>query len=197
MVKIDIGQKLVCKKTAVLHDPWPIVLKEEECYEITDINNKILLLAFFGFYDDVLNYDIALLKNVRNTDNDNLYLIASYNGQIEVMEYLEKKGFDINIIDKNGSNAYLLASLNGQIEVMEYLKDKIIVNGKIKNVNRIAVEKTRNNTNSCAICYENMGDFICIPCGHIYMCGICANRYENEKCGICREKIDGIYKVFS
>ena len=79
--------------------------------EITDINNKILLLAFFGFYNDVLNYDITLLKNAYNTNNDNLYLISSHNGQIKVMEYLENKGFDINIKNNKISIFYHKSNL--------------------------------------------------------------------------------------
>jgi ankyrin repeat protein len=45
-------------------------------------------------------------------------------GYIEFMEYLEKKGFDINIKNNYGDNCYLIACSNGQIEVMEYLEKK-------------------------------------------------------------------------
>ena len=231
--------------------------------EISDANSRILLLAFFGFFDDVFKYDIDLLKTVRNIRNDNLYLIASYNGQIDVMKYLENKGFDINFKNNNGNNAYLLASLggkinvmkylenkgfdinstnnngsnayllastNGQIDVMKYLEDKgfdinfknnngsnaylfaslggkinvmkylenkIIINKKIKNVNKIKVEKTTDNINCCIICEENKKDYICIPCGHVYMCGKCANKCKEEKCGICRGNIESIYKIYN
>ena len=231
--------------------------------EISDANSRILLLAFFGFFDDVFKYDIDLLRTVHNIRNDNLYLIASYNGQIDVMKYLEDKGldinstnnygnnayllaslggkinvmkyledkgFDINFTNREGNNAYLFASYNGQINVMEYLEDKgfdinfknndgnnayliashngqkdvikyledkIIINKKINNVNKIKVEKTTDDINYCTICWQNKKDFACIPCGHLYMCGKCANKCKEEKCAICRGNIESICKIYN
>jgi hypothetical protein len=40
------------------------------------------------------------------------------------MEYLENKGFNINIKNNIGNNAYLLALCKGQIKVIEYLEKK-------------------------------------------------------------------------
>ena len=50
------------------------------------------------------------------------------------------------------------------------------------------VEKALNDTNKCQICCDNIGDFMCSPCGHTYMCSICANRCVNETCAICRKR---------
>ena len=61
---LEIGQKLVCKKTAVLHDPWPIVLKEGDCYEVVDINNASFILNIISvrnagtkLYDNFVSFN--------------------------------------------------------------------------------------------------------------------------------------------
>ena len=52
-----------------------------------------------------------------------------------------------------------------------------------------------NTENECNICYINEKKYACIPCGHMCMCGNCANKI-NDKCPICKETIKDIIKIY-
>ena len=41
----------------------------------------------------------------------------------------------------------------------------------------------------------NKKKYACIPCGHLCMCGNCANQISN-KCPICKNKFIDIIKIF-
>ena len=61
--------------------------------------------------------------HVKNNDGNDVYLVASIYGKLEIMKYLEKEhNWDINVKDKYGNDAYLLASLNGHLEIMKHLE---------------------------------------------------------------------------
>ena len=47
----------------------------------------------------------------------------------------------------------------------------------------------------CNICYINEKKYACIPCGHMCMCGECANRIL-DKCPICKDNITDIIKIY-
>ena len=49
--------------------------------------------------------------------------------------------------------------------------------------------------NECNICYINEKKYACVPCGHMCMCGICANKI-NDKCPICKNTITDIIKIY-
>jgi ankyrin repeat protein len=135
-------------------------------------------------------FDISIKNNYGN----NAYLVASYNEHVNVMEWLENKGININIKNEKGEDAYMYAVANNKKKVIDHFEKKIVSNIKIKNVHKIVINKS--DTNVCAICQENEKDFVCIPCGHLYMCGICANTNKMEKCIMCSRFIDSIYKVY-
>ena len=48
----------------------------------------------------------------------------------------------------------------------------------------------------CNICYINKKKYACVPCGHLCMCGECANRI-NDSCPMCKTKISTIIKIYS
>ena len=57
-----------------------------------------------------------------SSNGENVYLMASYMGDIPTMKYLKgQPGFDPDVRNKHGSNAYLIAACNGQLDVMKYL----------------------------------------------------------------------------
>jgi hypothetical protein len=80
-----------------------------EC-KLSDEIIKMYLYCFYN-YPEFYTYDISKLNQPINEHNDNLYLIAAYKGHIDIMEYLESKGFDINIKNNDGKNAYLMAAI--------------------------------------------------------------------------------------
>ena len=52
-----------------------------------------------------------------------------------------------------------------------------------------------NGEPECNICYINEKKYACVPCGHLCMCGECANRIV-DKCPICKDKINDIIKIY-
>ena len=46
----------------------------------------------------------------------------------------------------------------------------------------------------CNVCLVNVKNYACIPCGHLCLCGNCAN-YINKNCPICKNKFDIIIKI--
>jgi len=70
----------------------------------------------------------------KNMDGNDIYLIASYYGHLEIMKYLEKEhNWDINVKNNFGNNAYLLASFNGHLKIMKYLENEHNWDIHIKN----------------------------------------------------------------
>ena len=47
----------------------------------------------------------------------------------------------------------------------------------------------------CGICYIHKKKYACVPCGHLCMCGECANKIE-DMCPICKMKISNIIKIY-
>ena len=60
--------------------------------------------------------------------------------------------------------------------------------------------KNKNNqiTNECRICFDNIINTVCTPCGHASMCRKCSNDYikQNSDCPICRKKFDNVFDFF-
>jgi ankyrin repeat protein len=156
------------------------------------------LLAAYNGKQEIMEYLEAKGFNihVKSNNGNDAYLVAAYNGKQEIMEYLEAKGFNIHVKNNNGDGAYSLAVKNGKTNVISYLKNKIIINEKIKNVKVIQLEESESEINTCTFCHVYKKDFICIPCGHLYMCGKCANNSDFSNCCICGQCVSSIHKVF-
>ena len=62
-----------------------------------------------------------------NLDGENIYLLASRHGHLEIMKYIEKL-YNVDVLLKNihGENAYLLACACGHLEIVKYLDDKSV-----------------------------------------------------------------------
>ena len=87
---------------------------------------RMYLYACYGYLEMLNNYDFAQLSITINENNDNLLLLAAYFLNIELIEYLENMGLNINYTNNNGLNTYLIAVMLENIEFMEYLKNKYI-----------------------------------------------------------------------
>jgi hypothetical protein len=48
----------------------------------------------------------------------------------------------------------------------------------------------------CSICYINKKKYACVPCGHLCMCGECANKI-GDQCPMCKTKVNTIIKIYS
>ena len=69
------------------------------------------------------NVNVNLMDD-DDTYNQNALLKAALNGQNGTIDFLLKKGLDLNSTDKNGNNALLLAALNGQNGTIDFLLKK-------------------------------------------------------------------------
>ena len=128
-------------------------LKEKSKLEISEIEQiedeicKMYLYCFYGYFDKLYSYNIEMLSQVINEGKNNLYFLSIYLGYIEFMEYLEKKGFDINIKDINGNNTYLVACSYNNLKIMKYLEKKgIDIYIKNKHGDNIFNIALRNNS---------------------------------------------------
>jgi len=48
----------------------------------------------------------------------------------------------------------------------------------------------------CVVCWENLINTVCIPCGHLALCIECSPTFENKECPICRAKLLQIIKTY-
>lgn len=67
---------------------------------------------------------------------------------------------------------------------------------KIKNRCTSPVELANDKTEECNICFLNKKNYACVPCGHLCMCGDCANKVDT-KCPICNIEFTNILKIFT
>ena len=64
------------------------------------------------------------------------YLLASINGHLEIMKYLENEhNWNIHVKDIYGNDAYLISCKSGNLEIMKYLENKHNWDIHIKNIN--------------------------------------------------------------
>lgn len=139
--------------------------------------------------------------------------IETFNLEKHISDIFIKHDSHYNKIKKISDELENLDGIENFIEninktIIEYSKEyfkKNKVDEKIityqKNIKKINFLKKRlNKLNSlafvpyCQICMTNIVDSVLIPCGHSG-CDSCLNKCEN-KCFICRKKINNISKLF-
>lgn len=54
---------------------------------------------------------------------------------------------------------------------------------------------SENEADQCSVCMINKKKYASVPCGHLCLCGGCANQIK-EKCPICNNKVTSIIKIF-
>jgi ankyrin repeat protein len=96
-------------------------LKESDIDSIVDQNVKILLLTYYNYLDKLKSFDLIQLQNAKSNNNDNIYILAAFLGQIETMKLLEAIGLYIYNKNNDGNDVYLAAVSSGQLEVIEFL----------------------------------------------------------------------------
>jgi predicted Fe-Mo cluster-binding NifX family protein len=181
-------------------------LELEEIEKLTDDIIKMYLFCYYMYFDQLDKYDLLNLKMPINKNNDNLYLMASFGGHVEVMEYLENKGVDTTIKNNHGNNAYLMASQGGQIKVMKYLEmkgfDINVENNYGSNAYSLAYKKGHSKVieylenkkykkniteihNDCIVCMSNNNDKY-ISCKFMHDIHVeCQKKSGKSHCLIC------------
>ena len=119
--------------------------------QIKSIDNdciRMYLYCYYG-YSDFYNYKKKkLLNRYINKNKDNLMLLASHIGNIDLILYLEQNGLNINHKSESEENCYLMAAKYGHIHVLEYLESR----GFDINVE----DKWSNNSYILASCYNKL-----------------------------------------
>ena len=54
-----------------------------------------------------------------------------------------------------------------------------------------------NEDELCIICYKNKKTYAFIPCGHLCICNECVDKYEDDKCIICRKEFCIPHKIYN
>jgi len=49
----------------------------------------------------------------------------------------------------------------------------------------------------CLICMSEKKNMAFIPCGHLSMCERCSEKYDDDKCIMCRKEFSISYKIYS
>ena len=103
------------------------MLKEMPKLKAKDISNydepyRMYLYTYYGYIKELRKYDLESLSLIINDNNDNLFLLAAYVGNIKIMKYLESVGVNINHKNVYKLSAYLTAVYNGNIKSMKYLE---------------------------------------------------------------------------
>ena len=78
---------------------------------------------------------------------------------------------------------------------IEYLNEKIIKEGIWEN-GEYSHEKVEDE-DQCIICKTYKKCYAFIPCGHLCMCEKCHEKYQDDKCIICRKEYSISYKIFN
>jgi len=54
-----------------------------------------------------------------------------------------------------------------------------------------------NDEDACIICYNFKKEYAFIPCGHLCMCKYCVDKYDDDKCIICKKEFAVPHKIFN
>lgn len=91
----------------------------------TKLDSDLLLAIRLGFVAKVKeSIDNNANSNTCNSNGVSALHMASISGNIEIIEYLTKKGAIIDILDLNKATPLHIASLYGNLEAIQYLIDK-------------------------------------------------------------------------
>lgn len=133
--------------------------------------------------DKVEIYDCSLVGN-------NFNKIASINCEGSDIVKFINKGKDVLSFYKNKFYIYSIDEKNEDENINLYVNPFFELQG--------TDTKTEDEKSACIFCLENKSNVCLLPCGHIYSCISCSNRYiaKTFPCSICRVYPDSVVKVF-
>ncbi|XP_069467816.1 E3 ubiquitin-protein ligase NEURL1 isoform X5 [Ambystoma mexicanum] len=100
------------------------------------------------------------------------------------------------LIDSDGSETVLSASSSG---LHRTSTNGTAPNSPVSMPESPMLPITRNWSDECTICYENLVDAVIYSCGHMclcYTCGLKLKGMDNACCPICRRAIKDIIKTY-
>lgn len=92
-----------------------------------------------------------------------------------------------NLMQRDGYFEFIINPLKSKLNI---LKKKIKEKEKKLKEKEEEIEKLEKK---CSICFENKCNIVFIPCGHLCMCNVCNdkyNQYNLSLCPICRNNGD-------
>ena len=126
--------------------------------------------------------------STRNNSGADAYLIAAYNGHLNVLKYLENThSWDIYTVDHDGDDAFISASYADHIDIIKYLENKHKWDIYRKN-------KIGEDAYKVALDYESydVSDYLnekMLPDKINNNFVLVTNKTYNDECFICRDKI--------
>jgi ankyrin repeat protein len=182
--------------------------------KIKSITNNTVKMFLFAFYNHnrIYRYNSVDLQKYINIHQDNLYLLASWLGNLNLMNFLEYNGLDINHTTTYGFSALFYATLQKNIDVIQYLLKKGLL-CNLQNIDGISplswaiqnncdeIVKYMNETKyndiifrehkdeECLICFISNNDtYIKCNYSHIYHLE-CFLKTKNTFCLFCFTEI--------
>ena len=156
-----------------------VICSNEDEFETNIANNNLCKFAVCKFNckkcdtnDNNLNSNLNSDSDLDNSDSDSE----------------ETEDLDSNNSEESEDITNMLDN------IQNYLNGRNQENIVKKRSNSIC-ELAMNEAEQCNICYTNKKTYACIPCGHLCVCGNCANKIKN-KCPICNTKSATIVKIY-
>ena len=139
-------------------------------------------------YNNILKMGGSMSKSEINSN----FINACKKGDIEEVKLWIKKG-------ANDYNRGLSCACQcGHIDIVNLMIEKganycYWCKNKKHNFNKkekIVLINDSTNVTLCISCNEVKPNYVLIPCGHPHMCENCHKKRKNDKCSICKEKIE-------
>lgn len=129
-------------------------------------------------------------------------LASSQKGQEFLMKYDENgiqittngQTFPLIRKDQIRSNSHMFFHFGGKVTEVKFVPKELKKPILEQAVAPAPGPYGRNG--ACVYCIDKEANFILVPCGHVCFCEECAKDFTEDKCPICRQKIEHKSKVY-
>eukprot|EP01084_Bolivina_argentea_P060825 111127_1 len=122
---------------------------------------------------------------------DKLRYEKYYNVLVKNMTNEGISGRYLHDLDKNDLHRLGIVSFADKCDILAAVRELIRHNHSVGQQS-ILVEKKEAK---CIVCYEEIPTYVCIPCGHLNVCGNCKDKLTGT-CPICQNEYESVIKVF-
>ena len=136
--------------------------------------NQPLAAAIASSHHDFIQQQAAILANIRRQRDSSLVS--------------PRPGIDVT----DGSAA-------GTVAAASALPLEMPLGGRNSSTGSLAcAEKEDQYVDACVVCMDGDKNWLCLPCGHLAMCGACSARVKCQtgRCPICQQSIQQVVQVF-